>query len=262
MSTRTRWLGLRSKFLSGLAVAALMAVATPIHAAPSACEGSYYKDQRPDLINPKLGVSAKELCYNHHAVWYSGVSRTPLWAAAYLTRGRIESGKTVPRSDDFREETRLPSSWRSRLSDYRGSGYDRGHLVPSASMPTPSSDSQSFILSNIVPQDPTLNRSLWSAIESAVRAHAMHRPVYTITGVLFMGTQIERIKGRVLVPTHMYKLVYEPDRNLAAAYLVENAPRKRHKEVSLEQLEKLAGVAFLPGARDVGLLKLPRPRYR
>src|SRR5690606_14564827 len=147
------------------------------------------------------------------------------------------------------------------LTDYRGSGYDRGHLVPSADMPTPSSDSQSFLLSNIVPQDPNLNRNLWAAIEAAVRAHANHRPVYTITGVLFKGAQIERGKGRVLVPTHLYKLVYEPGRNAAAAYLVQNAPRKRHQEITLAELEELAGIRFLPGATNVGKLKLPRPRY-
>jgi len=253
---------LRKAFFSFVACAWILAGTTlPVSASPSTCVGSYFQDQRPVATNPKLNLSARELCHDYHAVWYSGVSRTPLWSAAFLTKGRILAGRNVPRTDNFREDTRLPSDWRAKLSDYRGSGYDRGHLVPSADMPTPKSDSESFLLSNIVPQDPNLNRNLWAAIESAVRAHANHRNVYTITGVVFAGQKIERLKGRVLIPTHIYKLVYEPERNVAAAYLVENAPRKRHREISLRELEQFAGVRFLPGARNVGLLKLPRPRY-
>jgi len=113
----------------------------------------------------------------------------------------------------------------------------------------------------MIPQDPKLNRGLWAAIESAVRAQAGYKPVYVITGALYLGANIERINGRVLVPTHVYKLVYEPERHIAGAYVVENAPNKRHREVTLSQLESMAGVKFLPGATGVGEMKLPRPRY-
>jgi len=230
-------------------------------AAPSACAGQYFQDQRPDLINKKLGSHARELCSDAYAVWYSGVARAPLWAAEFLTKGRIEAGYKVPRSNSFREDVRLPSDWRARLSDFKGSGMDRGHLVPSADSPTLAADAQSFLLSNIVAQDPQLNRNLWSAIESAVRAKAKHQSLYVITGALFIGSKIDRLNGRVMIPTHLYKLLYDPASNQAGAYVVENKPNKRHREVGLLEINRLAGVDLLPAVKHVGRMKLPKPRY-
>jgi endonuclease G len=234
---------------------------SPVFAAASNCPESYYRGQRPDAANPRLAASARELCSAGYAVWYSGIARTPLWAGEFLTKGGIDAGREVARSNHFRADTRLAADWRSTLEDFKGSGFDRGHLAPSADMATPAADSQSFILSNMVPQDPTLNRYLWAAIEKAVRAQANYAPVYVITGALFLDASVRRINDRVMVPSHLYKIVYDPRTNAAAAYVVENAANKRHREMSLADIEKLAGIRFLPGAENVKMLKLPRPRY-
>lgn len=247
-------------FCYSLIAAATLAL-SPVQAAPSKCANQYFLDQRPDFVNPKLELSSMELCSDYFATMYSGVAKSPLYSAEYLTQGRLQAAKQYGRSNDFRPDTRIPSSMRAELSSFKGSGYDRGHLAPSADMPTPGSDSQSFLLSNMVAQDPTLNRGLWAAIEGAVRAQANYSPVYVITGAMFRGNNIKRIKGGVLVPTHVYKLVFDPKANAAAAYVVENAPNKRHQEVSLQELESLAGIKFLPGATNVRTMKLPRPRY-
>lgn len=250
-----------TNFIKATLCALIVGLSTSVTAAPSKCANSYFNDERPDIVNPRLAKSTMELCSEGYAVWYSGVARAPLWAGQYLTKGRIQAGYDVMRSDDFREDKRLPSDWRAHLSDFRGSGFDRGHLAPSADMHTPAADSQSFLLSNMVAQDSKLNRGLWAAIEKAVRAQANYKPIYVITGAMFLGAKIDRLQNRVLVPTHLYKLIYDPERNLAGAYLVANAANKRHQEVSLQELEKMAGVKFLPQAQNVGKLKLPRPRY-
>jgi endonuclease G len=247
------------QFLATLALAC--SLHTPVSAAPSSCPDNYYQGQRPDPINLRLASSARELCSSSYAVWYSAIARTPLWAGEFLTQGRIEAGRDVPRSNRFHADTRLAADWRSTLDDFRHSGFDRGHLAPSADMPTAAADSQSFMLSNMVPQDPTLNRTLWAAIEKAVRAQANYEPVYVITGALFLDASVRRINDRVMVPSHLYKIVYDPKANAAAAYVVENAANKRQREMSLAEIEKLAGISFLPGAENVKRLKLPRPRY-
>lgn len=233
------------------------------YSAPSACPEHFHAGQLPDFTNERLTLSAKELCSPGHSVWYSGVARAPLFSASYLTKGRLAQAANVDRSNNFREDRRIPSDWRAKLSDFRGSGFDRGHLAPSADMHTPIADSESFYLTNIVAQDPQLNRNLWASIERAVRSHAKHRSVYVITGVLYLEPKVQRLNGRVMIPSHLYKLVYEPQRQMGAAYLVENLPNRRHKEVTLAELETLAGIRFLPqvASESVRPLKLPRPRY-
>lgn len=248
----------------GSALALSLLIGSAAHSAQSSCPEHYYKGQRPDVVNERLTLSTQELCSSGHGVWYSGVARAPLWSASYLTKGRLAQASNVSRSNNFREDRRIPNDWRAKLSDFRGSGFDRGHLAPSADMHTPNADSESFLLTNIIAQDPQLNRNLWAAIESAVRAHARHRSVYVITGVMYLEPTVQRVNGRVMIPSHIYKLVYEPQRNAAAAYVVENRANVRHREVTLAQLESMAGISFLPGeaSSSINDLKLPRPRYR
>lgn len=239
----------------GLSIAASVGIA-----APSDCPENYAQGERPDILNERLDQHTVELCSPGHAVMYSGIARSPIWSAEHLTPGRLNAAREVPRTDVFQEDRRLPEDWRATLDDFRHSGYDRGHLAPSADMPTPTADAQSFLLSNIVAQDSNMNRSLWAAIEKAVRALARHREVYVITGALWKGANVERLKARVMVPTHLYKLVYDPANEAAAAYLVQNAPNKAHVPISLKELKALVGIDFYPG-RDLKRLKLPRPRY-
>lgn len=260
---RECFLGLSARFIKIAASLAIVCTAFTHAAAWSAlseCPASYPQGERPEIVNPRLKQHTVELCSPGHAVMYSGIARAPVWSAEYLTAGRLKRALEVPRTDVFLEDERLPQEWRAKLDDFRNSGYDRGHLAPSADQPSPAADADSFLLSNIVAQDPKLNRSLWAAIEKAVRALARHRDIYVITGPLWHGPYVERLRDRVMVPTHIYKLVYDPSNQAAAAYLAENAPDKAHVTVSLAELEALTGIEFFPG-KNLRRLKLPRPRY-
>lgn len=85
---------------------------------------------------------------------YSGVTKTPIWSAEYLTKEKIAA--KLPRKDSFHPESKLPSSERAELSDYARSGYDRGHMTPSADMGMASAQAETFTLANMVPQDHTI----------------------------------------------------------------------------------------------------------
>lgn len=105
-------------------------------------------------------------------------------------------------------KTQLPANERAELKDYAKSGYDRGHMSPSADMPSESAQAESFSLANMVPQDHNHNTGIWSSIESATRYLAKKEgSLYVITGPIYKGT-LKSIGNGVLVPTYIYKVIY------------------------------------------------------
>lgn len=248
-----------------LAVAAFLAILSSLSQAQvaSRCPEHYAGGMPPELLDASLGASSLELCSIGYAVRYSTDAKSPLYAVERLDGQRLaQAWARHRRSNDFRPDVRLPPRLRASLQDFRGSGFDRGHLAPSGDMPSAPADSQSFLLSNIVPQDPQLNRNLWAAIEKATRALARHRPIYVVTGVIWSPHGSQTVgTGHVRVPAYLYKALYDPASHAGAAYLVANAPNQAHRELSLAQLRQAAGVNPFPGVRVTSVLKLPRPRY-
>lgn len=99
----------------------------PTASSHDTCLQQFYRDVPPLLTKESLKKDSYALCFNDFNVMYSGISKTPLWSAEYLTPERLSV--KIKREDSFHEETRVQLAHRALLSDYRGSGYDRGHLV-------------------------------------------------------------------------------------------------------------------------------------
>ena len=211
------------------------------------CSESFYGGVYPEFINTKLSNKTQALCMDGFAVMYSGVSRTPLWSAEYLDRKRLQQAKEIDREDSFHEESRLPQSMRAKLSDYSGSGYDRGHLAPNGDMGNRSQQYDSFSLANIAPQSPRNNRYIWRNIESATRyLTQQYGEVYTITGVAFTDKKAKQLAGRVLVPSHFFKAVYIPASNQAGVYYAPNDESERIEIISIDELTAKIGIDVLP----------------
>ncbi len=98
-----------------------------------------------------------------------------MWSAEHLTAASLVSARETARRGRFHADRRLPYEDQAQLDDYRGSGYDRGHMTPSGDMPDPRAQQQSFSLANIVPQAAVLNRGVWAGIETAVRDLAVRQ---------------------------------------------------------------------------------------
>ena len=211
------------------------------------CSESFYGGVYPEFTNPKLSDNTQALCMDGFAVMYSGLSRTPLWSAEYLDRKRLQQAKEIDREDSFHEESRLPKSMRAKLSDYSGSGYDRGHLAPNGNMANRSQQYDSFSLANIAPQSPRNNRYIWRNIESATRyLTQQYGEVYTITGVAFTSKKTKQLADRVLVPSHFFKAVYIPASNQAGVYYAPNDESERIEVISLDELTAKIGIDVLP----------------
>ncbi|UEM06749.1 DNA/RNA non-specific endonuclease (plasmid) [Skermanella rosea] len=238
----------RSVIVAALALCPTIGMTTVSLAAPIECSQFFPHGSAPDLVNPKLRPRTQALCYSAFAVLHSGITRTPLWAAEHLTRKGLDAAVATLRRDTFHEEPRLPPGERADLDDYARSGFDRGHLAPAADMPDEQAQQESFSLANMIPQDPQSNRGLWSGIESAARGLARKAgELYVVSGPVFQGATLQRLRGRVLVPTHIFKAVYDPKRKQAAAYLVENADGDHWRGVSIAELRQFTGIDPFPG---------------
>jgi endonuclease G len=186
------------------------------------CADHYLDGRSPQILNPKLSTATRELCFNVFSVMHSGVTRTPLWSAEHLEAHEVEAAQELSRENSFHAEPRLPAAQRAELADYSRSGYDRGHMAPNGDMPDRASQRDSFSLANIVPQDGENNRHLWAGIEGVVRKLAKRDgELYVVTGPAFLGSDLRKV-GKVLVPTHLYKVVYSPRQKAGAAWFVDN----------------------------------------
>ena len=242
---------------------ALLVLPGPARAANTTCPEDFAGGQPPVLHNPKLGAKTEALCFRAYAVLHSGVTRTPLWSAEHLTLAAVEAAREVRRVNAFHPEKRLPPADRAELSDYARSGFDRGHMSPSGDMPDEAAQAESFSLANVVPQAPRLNRGVWEGVESAVRGLAARDgEAYVVTGPLFQGSDLQALRGRVLVPTDTFKAVYDPRRGWAGAYVCTNTEEPSCRTVSIAQLREMSGIDVfpsLPEATKVVGAPLPEP---
>lgn len=230
---------------------ALAAASCPIH---------YLDGRPPEIRNPKLASATRELCYGVFGVMHSGLTRTPLWSAENLRAENLERAQGLDRDNAFHAEPRLPAAQRAELSDYARSGFDRGHLAPNGDMPDRRTQRESFSLANMVPQDREHNRHIWAPIEGAVRKMAKREgQLYVITGPAFLGSSLRKV-GKVIVPSHLYKVVYSPRQKAAAAWFVENRSDAPIQVVPVAELERIIGIELLPSLsaqQKERMLRLP-----
>lgn len=194
--------------------------------------------------------SLRELCFSSFAILHSGQYKTPVFVAQRLNRQMLQNTKNVERTDRFYEEARLPRAERATLADYRGSGFDRGHMAPAGDMHTREAMAQSFSLANMVPQDSNLNRGPWNKLEQDTRKYIQRAKgdVYVFTGSFYDTSRPQTIgQGRVAVPTHVYKVVYDPNTGKSWVHWYENkADSKAKSPLSYDEFVQRTGLHLLP----------------
>lgn len=249
-----------------LIVAITILTASFAYAAQTACPEHYTGGQAPDFINRKLAAKTREVCYSGYGLMHSGITRTPLYSAEHLTRKRLQKSRSMQRKSVYYPDPHIPFFERAELHHYARSGFSRGHIAPSGDMPDEVSQQESFSLANMVPQVAENNQGIWERIESTVRGMARNRgELYVVTGPIFQGASLQRIGGTVMVPTQLFKAVYDPNRQEAGAYIVDNTADARPVKVSIAELEKITGMRIFPAVGNrvkSTLMQLPEPKTR
>jgi endonuclease G len=190
-----------------------------------------------------------QLCSNQFAVLYSKKSKTPLVVVERLNKNIITDAKGGERTDFFYADPRLKKEDRAELSDYKGSGLDRGHQAPAGNSANADAMAQTFALSNMIPQDHVNNTKVWNKLESDTRKYIARADgnVFVYTGGLFMDSNIKIIgDSKVWIPSHIFKLVYDEKENRAWAFVLPNtSDAELSKPMSYEEFVNLTKLNFL-----------------
>lgn len=164
--------------------------------------------------------AADQILFNrHYVLGYSYYFRQAKWALEIVDPTMTD----LERADNFRPDYRIPEAFRADLADYEGSGHDRGHLVASADQNEMAiQNSETFLLSNMSPQKPQLNRGIWKKLETAVRELDAKEDIYetyVICGPIFnFDTPVSRIGSKdgngvsLPVPNAYFKAVLTEDK--------------------------------------------------
>lgn len=212
----------------------------------SACP-HFFPGQAP-MVPARSGL--RELCFSSFAILHSGQTKTPVFVAQRLNRQTLAAARAIKRTDRFYAESRLPQVERAELADYRGSGYSRGHMAPAGDMGSDEAMAQSFSLANMVPQDQQHNAGAWNQIEQDTRKYVMRArgDVYVFTGPVFLTGASTIGQGKVAVPTHVYKLVFDADTGRAWVHWQANQANARpDRPISYDVFVARTGLHLLPG---------------
>jgi endonuclease G len=186
-------------------------------------------------------------------VGWSPRLRHPVWCAYHVAKEpRYEIG-TRPNFSRDREVPTAPTP-----SDYEHSGYDRGHMAPNYAIKTrygSDDQRQTFLMSNIAPQKPALNRGVWKDVEHRIAQlwTARYGEIWVIVGCISSPESRETVSGTdVDVPQQFYQIVVAQEgmdvRALAVLFpqsVPYGAYAARHL-ISIDELEQLSGLDFLP----------------
>lgn len=188
--------------------------------------------------------------HQYFTLSYSEDHEQAEWVAYELNKSHIKNSDFE--RPDFVQDRSVASGsadWRN----YKNSGYDRGHLLPAADREFDyNAYHETFLTSNISPQDRKFNGGIWNKLEQKTRYWAKkYDGVFVITGgVLEAGLPSIGDEG-VSVPNEFYKIIFDKRKgvNKVLAFLIPNKPTNTsfyEYTVSVDEIEAKTGIDFFP----------------
>lgn len=217
----------------------------------------------------------------NYVVAYDNRLRNATWVFEHLSKDLLNVKNSDRERSSFIEDLSIHGFFRARNEDYYKSGYDRGHIAAASNHRTHQEwMDETFYLSNILPQDPILNRTTWNKLEIYVRKLTNYfENVYVCTGPLYLPKRDKTGKmhvtyqvigpNQIAVPTHFFKVVVcEQGSNLELlSYIIPNQPVDRDISpenflCSIETIEKAAGIILFDKVSKSAFVKINHRRKR
>lgn len=224
----------------------------------SSATTDYATEEYKDLEIPaRLQLVSEQILHRvGYTVSYNSDQRVPNWVAWCLTPERI-AGSTKRSDSKFHEDTDVPEP-RATHFDYVRSGYDRGHMCPAGDNKWDAQAmDESFLLTNVCPQAPQLNRGDWNEMEQACRKWAKQEgALYIVCGPIFYKKSKKTTIGKndVAVPDAFFKVVLSMNgKPKAIGFIYKNGDGNRPKgdyANSVDEVERITGIDFFPALPD------------
>jgi len=207
-----------------------------------------------NLEIPKTNSKDKIITHTGYSLLYNEIHEQADWVAYQLTKE--ETTKLYERTNKFILDPKVKTITASD-TDYKGSGYDRGHLAPASDMGWSSiTMKESFYYSNMSPQNPSFNRGIWKKLEELVRTWAVeNNNVYIVTGPVLKGELTSIGIDKVSVPKYYYKVIldFSQPSLKGIGFVLPNLGSKeplKNYAVTIDSVEKFTGIDFFPLLQD------------
>lgn len=220
-----------------------------------ASAGAAEADDKLVMQTSPKGTPEQILKRTGYVASYNKTTLLPNWVAWHLTAERTE-GSAKRSGVDFAEDTEVPEP-RATDWDYYNSGYDRGHMCPAADNKwSKKAMEESFLFTNMCPQNGNLNRGDWNEMEMACRKWAKkYGDLYIVCGpILYKGKHKTIGKNKVVVPEAFFKVVLRTgDDPQAIGFIYKNTSGNRPKDSyvnTVDEVERITGIDFFPSLPD------------
>ena len=229
-------------------------------APPATGDNSNLLFGNPSNADSVLTMAENFLINQHYYIQsYSKTRATPNWVSWHIDASNITGA--ADRQDDFAAWAGLQNGWFVvQSSSYMGSGYDRGHNVPSADRTSSvNANSSTFLMTNMIPQAPQNNQQTWNNFEQYIRTQVSGgQEAYVIMGSY--GNAGTIANGNIVIPSNVWKVVVllnngnddlgrvaENTRVIAINTPNTNTVNADWKQyrVSVDQIEQLTGYDLL-----------------
>lgn len=217
--------------------------------------GAAEADDKLVMQTSPKGTPEQILKRTGYVASYNKATLLPNWVAWHLTAERTE-GSAKRSGVDFAEDTEVPEP-RATDWDYYNSGYDRGHMCPAADNKwSKKAMEESFLFTNMCPQNGNLNRGDWNEMEMACRKWAKkYGNLYIVCGpILYKGKHKTIGKNKVVVPEAFFKVVLRTgDNPQAIGFIYKNTSGNRPKDSyvnTVDEVERITGIDFFPSLPD------------
>ena len=199
-------------------------------------------------------VSEQILKRSAYILSYNKDTKCPNWVAWHLTAEHVDGD--VPRDNSYYEDEEVPNP-RATYEDYRGSGWSKGHMCPAGDNKwSELAMRESNLLTNICPQDRSLNSGVWNKIEQDCRRWAKkYGDVYIVCGPIFLNREHETFgRNKVVVPEAFFKVILcLQGKPKAIGFVIRNNDGKKKRDQfinTVDDVERITGFDFFPSLPD------------